>query len=189
MKGMKHICVDFIQGACTKSLVSQVQGATTHPPHPWSLWLVNHFPQALLVVLWLWVTALIWLAKPSGKIPWLGTAFWHQTLIKICPPYPLVFTQNNSATHPRIGLGLGSPLTPSKTASPLVFFPAIMAWTQEMPVFKQKLSGHLLAKSHRYRWSEMQKYKFLNEDMIVAPVKFIFLQFRSSLCFIFPSMG
>ena len=34
MKGMKHICVDFIQGCCTESLVSQVQGATTHPPHP-----------------------------------------------------------------------------------------------------------------------------------------------------------
>ena len=26
-------CVDFIQGACTESLDSQVQGATTHPPH------------------------------------------------------------------------------------------------------------------------------------------------------------
>ena len=25
-------CVDFIQGACTESLDSQVQGATTHPP-------------------------------------------------------------------------------------------------------------------------------------------------------------
>ena len=34
-----------------ESLDSQVRGATTHPPHPWSLWLVNHFPQALLVVL------------------------------------------------------------------------------------------------------------------------------------------
>ena len=29
-----YICVDFIQGACTESLDSQVQGATTHPPHP-----------------------------------------------------------------------------------------------------------------------------------------------------------
>ena len=26
---------------------------------------------------------------------------------KISPPYPLVFTQNKSATHPRIGLGRG----------------------------------------------------------------------------------
>ena len=46
-----YICVDFIQGACTESLDSQVLGATTHPPHPWSLWLVNHFAQALLVVM------------------------------------------------------------------------------------------------------------------------------------------
>ena len=51
-----------IQGACTESLDGQLQGAITYPPHPWSLWLVNHFPQALLVVLWLWFTALIWLA-------------------------------------------------------------------------------------------------------------------------------
>ena len=43
-----HICEDFIQGAFTESLDSQVQGAATHPPHPWSLWPVNHFPQALL---------------------------------------------------------------------------------------------------------------------------------------------
>ena len=55
-----YISVDFIQGACTESIDSQVQGATTQPPHPWNLWLVNHFPQALLVGLWLWVTALIW---------------------------------------------------------------------------------------------------------------------------------
>ena len=65
---------------------------------------------------------------------------------KISPPYPLVVGHNKSATHPRIGLGLGSLLTPSKTASPLVFFPATMDWTRAMPVFKQKLSGHLLAK-------------------------------------------
>ena len=36
-------------------------------------------------------------------------------------PTPLVFTQNKEATHPGIGLGLGSQLTPSKTASPPVF--------------------------------------------------------------------
>ena len=40
---------------------------------------------------------------------------------KISPPYPLVFTKNKSATHPRIGLGLGSLLTPSKTAKPRFF--------------------------------------------------------------------
>ena len=36
-------------------------------------------------------------------------------------PTPLVFTQNKEATHPGIGLGLGSQLTPSKTASSPVF--------------------------------------------------------------------
>ena len=48
---------------------------------------------------------------------------------------PLVFTQNKEATHPRIGLGLGSQLTPSNTASPLVFFAATLA--------NRKLSRHL----------------------------------------------
>ena len=42
-------------------------------------------------------------------------------------PTPLVFTQNKEATHPRIGLDLGSQLTPSKTASPPVFFAATLA--------------------------------------------------------------
>ena len=42
---------------------------------------------------------------------------------KFSPPYPpMVFTQNKSATHPRIGLSLSSLLTPNKTASPVVFF-------------------------------------------------------------------
>ena len=123
----KYLCLSgfHIQGAGTESLVGQVQGAITYPPHPWSLWLVNHFPQALLVVLWLWVTASIWLASATGKILWLYTAFWHKTLIKVTKfPLltPLVFTKNKESTHPRIGLGLGSQLTPSKTPSPRLFF-------------------------------------------------------------------
>ena len=126
----KYICLDFIQGACTESLDGQVQGAITHPPHPWSLWLVNHFPQAQLVVLWLWVTALIWLAY----------AFWHKTPIKVTKSplhTPLVFKQNKEATHPRIGLGLGTLLTPSKMPSPLVFFR--LHWLEHRR-FKRKLS-------------------------------------------------
>ena len=136
----KYICLDFIQGACTESLDGQVQGAITHPPHPWSLWLVNHFLQAQLVVLWLWVTTLIWLAY----------AFWHKSLIKVTKSplhTPLVFKQNKEATHPRIGLGLGTLLTPSKMPSPLVFFR--LHWLEHRR-FKRKLSRHLLAKSHRY---------------------------------------
>ena len=61
-------------------------------------------------------------------------------------PTPLVFTQNEKATHPRIGVGLGSQLIPSKTASPLVFFQ--LHWLEHG--HQRKLSGHLLAKSHRY---------------------------------------
>ena len=56
--------------------------------------------------------------------------FLNETPIKVekSPlPTPPVFTQNKDATHPRIDLGLGSLLTPSRTASLLVFFPATLA--------------------------------------------------------------
>ena len=166
---VKMICLqDFIQDACTESLDGQVQGAITHPPHPWSLWLVNHFPQALLVVLWLWVTALIWLALATGTILWLCTAFWHKTVIKVTksplptPPPFLVFTQKKESTHPRIDLGLGSLLTPSKTPSPLLllfFFSCytglntcdarVQAKTQQAPFSKitQKIAWISLAQA------------------------------------------
>ena len=79
---------------------------------------------------------------------------------KISLPYPLVFTQKKEATHPRIGLGLGSLLTPRKTPSPQFFFSATLAWTLAMPVFKRKLSGHLLAKSHRYTYIYIFEFVF-----------------------------
>ena len=60
---------------------------------------------------------------------------------KISPPYPLVFTQNKSATHPRIGLGLGSLLTPSKTVSPLVFFRLHWLEHGRCPCSSENLSG------------------------------------------------
>ena len=61
---------------------------------------------------------------------------------KISPPYPPGFHTKQGTTHPWIGLGLGSQLTPSKTPSPLFFF--------SITVFKRKLSRHPSAKSHRY---------------------------------------
>ena len=86
----------------------------------------------------------------NRKIPWFcRTAFSLESLIKVTKsslPTPLVLTQNKLATHPRIGVGLGSLLTPSKTASLSGFFPATLAWT---PVFKRNVSGHLLTNSHR----------------------------------------
>ena len=33
---LSYISLDFIQGACTHSIDSQVQGARTHPQHPWN---------------------------------------------------------------------------------------------------------------------------------------------------------
>ena len=78
------------------------------------------------------------------KIPWLYTAFWLETLIKVTKsslPTPLVLTQNKSATHPQLGLGLGSglSLTPSKMARPLVFFR--LHWLERCPCLSENLAG------------------------------------------------
>ena len=151
-----YICVDFIQGACTESLDGHVQGATNHPPHPWSLWLVNHFPQALLVELWLWVTALIWLAwvaRRKNSLTFHCFLTWNSNQSnKISPLYPLVFPQNKSATHPRIGLALGSLLTPSKTASPLVNFRIhwLEHWRCRCSSENLAIAGTFQQNSHRY---------------------------------------
>ena len=62
------------------------------------------------------------------------------------PPPPPRLAQNKSASHPQLGLRLGSLPTPSKTASPLfrfLFFPATLAWIRAISVFKRKLRGHL----------------------------------------------
>ena len=66
---------------------------------------------------------------------------------KISPPSPPPrLAQNKSASHPQLGLRLGSLPTPSKTASPLFcffFFSATLAWIRAIPVFKRTLRGHL----------------------------------------------
>ena len=87
----------------------------------------------------------------NRKIPWFcRTAFSLETLIKVTKsPLPtlLVLTQNKLATHLMIGVGLGSLLTPSKTASRPGFFRR--HWL-EHPCSSEKLdSGHLLTNSHR----------------------------------------
>ena len=64
-------------------------------------------------------------ASPQENFSDLALLSDMKFLIKVTKsPLP---TQNKSATLPRIGLALGSLLTPSKTASPLVFFPATLA--------------------------------------------------------------
>ena len=60
---------------------------------------------------------------------------------KISPPTPLVFTQNKEATHPRIGLGLSSLPTPSKTPSPLFFFRLHWLEHRRCPCSSENLAG------------------------------------------------
>ena len=75
----------------------------------------------------------------------LACCFFHKTLIKVTKsPLPtlLVFTQNKEATHPRIGLGLGSLMTPSKTPSPLIFSGYIGLNTHgRYPCSRENLAG------------------------------------------------
>ena len=65
-----------------------------------------------------------------------------------CSSYP---------TTDRSGPGLSADT--QHFSKPPGFFPATLAWTQAMPVFKRKLSGHLLAKSHRYTFFKKQAIK------------------------------
>ena len=88
-------------------------------------------------------------------------------------PTPLVFTQNKKATHPRIGLGLGSQLIPSKTASPLVFFQ--LHWLEHG--HQRKLSGHFLPKSHRY-------IKYKNWSISVFIIQRMVLHLHHAFCLV-----
>ena len=66
----------------------------------------------------------------------------HKTLVKVTKsllPTPLVFTQNKEATHPRISLG--SQLTPSKTASFLVFLRLHWLEHGRSPCSSENLAG------------------------------------------------
>ena len=138
-----NICVDFIQGACTRSLDSQVQGASTSPSPPMTLTTSQSLPpQALLVVLSLWGHSidLAGLAHRKNSLTLHCFLSWNSNQSdKISPPYPLVLTQSKSATHPQSGLGLGSLLTPNKTVSPLVFFR--LHWLERCPCSSENLAG------------------------------------------------
>ena len=146
-----YICVDFIQGAFTESKPSPRCNYTPFPPM--KLMTSQSLPPSSVSDVMIMSQSIDLAGLTPRKNSLTLHYFLAWTLIKVTKsplPTPLVFTQNKSTTHPRIGLGLGSLLTPSKTASPLVFFPATLAWTRAMPAFKRKPSGHLLAKSHSY---------------------------------------
>ena len=73
-------------------------------------------------------------------------------------PTLLVFTQNKEATHPRIGLGLGSQLTPSKTASPLFFFRLHWLEHGRCPCSSENLAG-TFKKNHTDIYMAFNKQK------------------------------
>ena len=89
------------------------------------------------------------------------TLHCKETLIKVTkfPLHtPLLSTQKMPPNPPQLGLGLGSLLTLRNMPSP-IFFSGYTGLNKGVPLFKQKLSGHLLAKSHRYIFIFMKDWK------------------------------
>lgn len=85
------------------------------------------------------------------KIPWLCTAFQIETLIKVSKlPFLHPYFWHKAASHPptvRSGPGLSGGTW--QDSRPPRFFPATLAWTRAMPMFKWKPRGHLSANSCR----------------------------------------
>ena len=77
----------------------------------------------------------------TGKILWLCTTFWHKTLT--------LKWQNLPSLPPWFSLKTRKP--PTDRSGPGL----TLAWTRPMPVFKRKLSGPVLAKSHRYKFTRI----------------------------------
>ena len=66
---------------------------------------------------------------------------------KISPPYPPGLHTKQVSHPPTDRPGPGLSADTQQDSKPAGFCPATLDW---MPVFNRKLSGHLLAKSHRY---------------------------------------
>ena len=143
--------MDFIQGACSESLDNQVHWSNYSPSPPMKLMTSQSLPpsSARSDMIMSHRIDLAGQAHRKNSLTLHCFLTWNSNQgDKISPPYPPGF-HTKQVSHPWIGLGLGSLLTPSKTASPMVFFQ--LHWLV-MPVWKR---GHLLAKSHRYKFTRI----------------------------------
>ena len=104
-----YICLDFTQGACTESLDSQVQETTTHPPHPWSLWLVISSTSSVMIMSH--TIDLAGLAHRKNSLTMSCFLTWNSNQSdKISPPYSPDF-DTKQVGHPptdRSGPGLSA---------------------------------------------------------------------------------
>ena len=131
-----YIWLDLIQGACTHSIDNQVQGARTHPHHPW-----NSLPQSSASSVTIMSHSFYLAGWASLQEKFLdfelrsGLNILYQSY-KISPPSPLLLTQKSQPathTHPLLGLGLSS----------LISYLQFFGFSGLLPVFKQKPCGHL----------------------------------------------
>ena len=133
-----YICVDFIQGACTESLDSQVQGATNHPPHPWSLWLVS---SASSVMTMSHRIDLAGLTRRKYSLTLHCFLTWNSNQSdKVSTPFPPGF-HTRQVSHPPMDRSGSELLTPSKTASPQVFFRLRWLEHRRCPCSSENLLG------------------------------------------------
>ena len=138
-----YIWLDLTQGACTYSVDSLRRKNSSSLGHPWHLWLVYPPPPPPEASNMIMSQSMHLAGLTHGEKSLTLSCFptWGSNQSdKISPPQCLLLlTQKRLATHPLLGLGLSSLI------SPLDFF----GYPGLMPVFKQKLRGHLLANLHR----------------------------------------
>ena len=98
-----NVCVDFIQGACTQSLDSQVQGANTSPSPPMTLMTSQSLDPscASSIIIMSHSIDLAGLAHRKNSLTLHCFLCWNSNRSdKISPPYPLVLTQaSQPPTH------------------------------------------------------------------------------------------
>ena len=118
-----YICLDFIQGACTESLDARRPSPRSNyaPSPPMKLMTSQSLPPSSASNAMIMSHRIDLAGLGHRKNSLTLHCFLRKTLIKVTEsplPTPMVFTQNKEATR----LGQDSQLTPSKMASPLVFF-------------------------------------------------------------------
>ena len=112
------------------------------------------------------------LAQPTRKVPWLCTTNWLETIYlkrqNLSSLLPTCDTKK-PASHPQLGMGLGSLLTRSQTPGLLflfvclfvcLFFSATLAWTRAIIAHKSQSSNFKFVKDE---WN-------VSQDMILSCV-------------------
>ena len=130
-----YICVDFVQGACTESLDSQVQGATTHPPPhpPMKLMTSQSLPLSSVssVMIISHLIDLAGLAHGKNSLTLHCFLTWNSNQSdKISPPYPPSFHTKQVSHPPTDRSGPGLSADTKQDSKPTGFFSGLVLWLE-----------------------------------------------------------